>query len=80
MENLKNLAEDNGFSLNDTVKCTLFLDDMDNFAKVNEIYAQYFTEKKPARSCVAVKTLPKNAKFEIEAVFFKSNHVATSSD
>ena len=50
-----------------TVKTTCFLADMYDFAAFNEVYARYFTEK-PARSCVAVKTLPKNVLVEVEAV------------
>ena len=70
--NLKNVVEDNGFSLNDVIKTTVFLTDMGDFASINEVYASYFNgESHPARSCVAVKGLPKNAKFMIEAVLFK---------
>lgn len=50
------------------LKTTVFLASMDDFAEVNEIYAGYFGESVPARSAVAVKTLPKNALFEIEAI------------
>ena len=71
MQNLKALAESNGFSLNNAVKTTVFLTDMGDFAAVNSVYARYFTGEYPARSCVAVHQLPKGAKFEIEAVFFK---------
>ena len=70
--NLQALAEANGFSLDDVVKNTIFLTDMGDFASVNEVYSRYFTaEEPPARSCVAVKQLPKGAKFEMESVFFK---------
>ena len=50
------------------VKTTVFLSDMSDFNAMNEIYAQYFGKHKPARSTIAVKTLPKNAKVEIECV------------
>ena len=56
-----------GSDLNRVVKTTCFLADMGDFAAFNEVYAKFFTEK-PARSCVAVKTLPKNVLCEIEAI------------
>ena len=68
---LKNLAavlEAAGSSLDRVVKTTIFLDSMDDFATVNPIYAEAFGDHKPARSTVAVKTLPKNALVEIDAV------------
>ena len=68
---LKNLAavlEAAGSSLDQVVKTTIFLDSMDDFAVVNEIYAEAFGDHKPVRSTVAVKTLPKNALVEIDAV------------
>jgi 2-iminobutanoate/2-iminopropanoate deaminase len=68
LTNLKNVLEEAGSSLDKVVKTTIFLANMDDFAKVNEIYAKYFGEHKPARSTVAVKTLPKNALVEIEAI------------
>ncbi|KAI1847344.1 hypothetical protein JX266_006569 [Neoarthrinium moseri] len=67
LENLKAVLAEAGSSLDKIVKTTVFLVDMDHFAQVNEVYAQYITHK-PARSCVAVKTLPKGATVEIEAV------------
>ena len=72
MLNLKNLAEDSGLSLADAIKCTVYLVDMGDFARVNEVYKKYFIQDFPARTCVAVKDLPKGAKFEVEAIFFKS--------
>jgi 2-iminobutanoate/2-iminopropanoate deaminase len=53
--------------MQDVVKTTCFLSDMADFAAFNEVYASYFTEK-PARSCVAVKTLPKGALVEVEVI------------
>lgn len=53
------------------VKATVFLTDMGNFAEMNKIYMEFFGEHKPARSCVAVKQLPLNAEFEIEAIAHK---------
>lgn len=67
IQNIKAIAEAAGTDLNKTVKTTCFLTDMNDFAKFNEIYQTYFTEK-PARSCVAVKTLPRGVLVEIEAI------------
>lgn len=66
-KNLQAVLEEAGSSLDSAVKTTCFLADMDDFAKFNEIYGTYFTGK-PARSCVAVKTLPKNALVEVEVI------------
>lgn len=68
LENLKFVLESENSSLKKVVKTTVFLSDMDNFAKLNEVYARYFGNHKPARSTVAVKTLPKNALVEIECI------------
>jgi 2-iminobutanoate/2-iminopropanoate deaminase len=67
MKNLGAIFEAAGTDYSKTVKTTCFLANMDDFAAFNEIYARYFTEK-PARSCVAVKTLPKNVLCEVEAI------------
>lgn len=67
MKNLGAVLEAAGSSYEKTVKTTCFLADMNDFAAFNEIYGKYFTGK-PARSCVAVKTLPKNVLCEVEAV------------
>ncbi len=66
-ENVKAILEEAGSSLEKVIKTTCFLSDMDNFAAFNEVYATYFINK-PARSCVAVKTLPKGVLCEIEAI------------
>ncbi len=68
LENLKNVIEAAGSAINKVVKTTIFLKSMDDFAVVNEIYAEFFGEHKPARATVAVANLPKNAKVEIEAI------------
>ncbi len=68
LSNLKAVLEAAGSSLDKVLKTTIFLDDMGDFAAVNELYAQAFGEHKPARSTVAVKTLPKNALVEIDAI------------
>ena len=67
MENLGAVLKEAGSSFENAVKTTCFLADMGDFAAFNEVYAKYFTSK-PARSCVAVKTLPKNVKCEIELI------------
>lgn len=71
LENLKAILEEAGYSLDDVIKTTCFLADMGDFATMNEVYATYFTGTPPARSAVAVKTLPKNGLVEIEAICFK---------
>lgn len=67
MKNLGEVLKEAGSSYEKTVKTTCFLSDMGDFAAFNEIYGKYFTGK-PARSCVAVKTLPKNVLCEVEAI------------
>ena len=68
LKNLTAVLEAAGSSLDKVIKTTIFLDSMDDFATVNEIYAEAFGDHKPARSTVAVKTLPKNALVEIDAI------------
>jgi 2-iminobutanoate/2-iminopropanoate deaminase len=65
MKNLKAVLEKAGSDFNKVIKCSIYLDDMDNFGAVNEIYGSYFDDAPPARETVAVKTLPKNCKVEI---------------
>ena len=67
MKNIKALLESQGAEFTDVVKTTCFLADMSDFAAFNEVYAKYFTGK-PARSCVAVKALPKGVLCEVEAI------------
>ena len=66
-KNLTAVLEANGLTFTDAVKTTCFLADMGDFAAFNEVYGKYFTGK-PARSCVAVKTLPKNVLCEVEVI------------
>ncbi len=66
-KNLSEVLKQAGSSLQKAVKTVCFLSDMDNFAAFNEVYGKYFTEK-PARSCVAVKTLPKNVLVEVDVI------------
>ncbi len=67
-KNIKNLVEASGGSLDNVVKTIVFIKDMNDFAKINEIYAEFFTEPYPARSCVEVARLPKDVKLEVETI------------
>ena len=69
--NLRTLAAAAGSTLDDAVKLTVFLADLGNFAKLNEIMAGYFTEPYPARSAVGVSQLPKGALIEIDAILVR---------
>ncbi|HBZ63957.1 MAG TPA: reactive intermediate/imine deaminase [Lachnospiraceae bacterium] len=69
--NLAALIEAAGAKIENTIKTTVFIKNMDDFAKVNEIYAKYFTTDFPARSCVEVARLPKDVLIEIEAIVEK---------
>ncbi len=71
MQNLSHVLQAAGSSLQQVVKTTIFLANMDDFAKVNAIYGSFFGEHKPARSTVGVKCLPKNALVEVEAIAVK---------
>lgn len=68
LENVKAILEASGSSMNNAIKVTVYLKDMNDFAAVNEVYAEYFTEKMPARSAVQVAKLPKDGVIEIEAI------------
>ncbi|MEJ2437772.1 MAG: RidA family protein [Sulfurovaceae bacterium] len=68
LKNLSAVLGEAGSSLQDVIKTTIFLSDMSDFDRVNEVYTIYFKEHKPARSTVAVKSLPKNALVEIECI------------
>lgn len=69
MKNIGAILAEAGADYTKVVKTTCFLADMGDFAAFNEVYAQYFTEK-PARSCVAVRTLPKNVLCEVEVIAY----------
>ncbi len=71
LSNLSAVLEEAGSSLQKVLKTTIFLADMDDFVEVNRIYEEYFGSHKPARSTVAVKTLPKNVKIEIDCIAIK---------
>ena len=68
LNNVKAILEEAGLSMANVVKTTVFLANMEDFAEMNSVYAEFFIEPYPARSAVAVKTLPKNALVEIEVV------------
>lgn len=70
MENLKAICEAAGYNLDNVVKTTCFLSDIADFGRFNEIYARYLTCA-PARSCVAVKEIPKGAKAQVDAIAYK---------
>ena len=72
LQNLGAILETAGFSFTDVVKTTIFLRDMNDFATVNAIYGEYFTEQPPARETVAVAGLPKNVKVEISVIAWKA--------
>jgi len=71
MQNLQAVLKEAGMVFSNVVKTTIFLSDMDDFVMMNEVYESFLSEPYPARSTVAVKTLPKNVKVEIELVAFK---------
>lgn len=70
MENLKQVLLEAESDFSKVLKCSIFLDNMDDFKVVNEIYAEYFGENPPARETVAVETLPKNVKVEISCIAY----------
>ncbi len=69
--NIEAVLKEAGYTKNDVVKSTVFLSDMANFAKVNEVYAEFYDPHKPARSAFAVKELPLKAQVEIESIAYK---------
>jgi len=68
LTNIKHILAQAGLTMDNVVKTSVFLADMADFAEMNEVYAQFFSAPYPARSAVAVKTLPKNARVEIECI------------
>ncbi|MCR5513103.1 MAG: RidA family protein [Prevotella sp.] len=68
LKNIKAILEEAGTSMEKVIKTTVFMADMNDFAAMNSVYAEFFCEPFPARSAVAVKTLPKNALVEIEVI------------
>ena len=71
LTNVKAILEEAGYSLSDVVKATVLLSDMADFAAMNAVYAEFFTENCPARAAFAVKELPRGAKVEIEVIAAK---------
>lgn len=71
LTNLSEVLKEGGSSLNSVVKTTIFISNMEDFAQINEVYSEFFGTHKPARSTVAVKTLPLNVGIEIEAIAVK---------
>lgn len=69
--NLRNLIEASGASIDKVIKTTVFIKEMNDFGKINEIYASFFKEPYPARSCVEVARLPKDVLLEVEAIVAK---------
>ena len=67
----QNILKEAGADFSDVVKTTVFIKDMNEFAQINEVYAEYFGENKPARACVEVARLPKDVMLEIEAIATK---------
>lgn len=68
LTNLKNLLEAAGSDLENVIKVMIFITDMSKFGELNEVYAEFFSNHRPARSCVEVSALPKGAVLEIEAI------------
>ena len=71
LTNAKAILEEAGIGLGNVMKTTVFLSDMNDFAAMNEVYAEFFNEPFPTRSAIAVKTLPKNALVEVECIAAK---------
>lgn len=71
MENIKYIVEEAGYAINDIVKCTIFLTDLNDFAVVNDIYGSFFSEPYPSRATVQVAALPKGVNVEIDAIACK---------
>ncbi len=71
LANIEAILDEAGFTKEDIVKTSVFLDDINNFGTVNEIYAEFFGDAKPARSCVEVAKLPKGGLVEIEFIAIK---------
>jgi 2-iminobutanoate/2-iminopropanoate deaminase len=71
LENLKAILDEAGYSFKDVVKATCFIKNMDDFGAINEVYAEYLGDVKPARACVEVARLPKDVKVEIELIAVK---------
>ncbi|MEM0027449.1 MAG: RidA family protein [Ignisphaera sp.] len=71
LENVKAILEEAGFTLEDVVKVTVYLVDLKDFHKFNEVYSQYFKANPPARTTIQVAALPRNARIEIDVIAYK---------
>ena len=71
LSNIANILAENGMTMANVIKTSVFLADLDDFAKMNEVYASRFQEPFPARSCVQVAAIPKGCKVEIECIAVK---------
>ncbi len=71
LKNIKSILQQAGLGMENVIKTSVFLADLNDFAKVNEVYASFFAEPYPARSCVQVAAIPKGCKLEIECIAVK---------
>jgi 2-iminobutanoate/2-iminopropanoate deaminase len=71
LENVKAILESIGYTLDDVVKVTVYLADLEDFPRFNNVYSEYFKDKPPARTTVQVAGLPRNAKIEIDVIAYK---------
>jgi len=71
LKNIQGILAEAGYTLENVVKCGIFIKDMNDFAKINEVYGEYFSQHKPARACVEVARLPRDVLIEIEATAMK---------
>lgn len=71
MKNLGYILKEAGYSFEQVVKCSIFIQDMNHFGQINGVYGQYFTENPPARETVEVARLPKNVRVEISCIAYK---------
>ncbi len=70
LQNLKAILMEDGLNLNHVIKTTVYLSDLGDFSKMNQVYEIFFSDNKPARACVQVAALPKGAKVEIDAIAY----------
>ena len=73
IQNIVAILEAGGLNLDNIIKITIYLSDLSHFTRMNKVYEKYFSEKKPARTCVQVAALPKGAKIEIDAIATNSS-------
>ncbi len=73
LKNIAAILAHTNYSFQDVVKTSIFISNMDDFAVINDVYAQYFVDNQPARETVAVKTLPKNVNVEISVIAWKKD-------